>query len=214
MAFIFLIRHGENDWVGKMLAGRLPDVHLNQKGQEQASQLADTLKSLPFNAIYSSPLERAMETALPLADIKQIEINVCNNLSEVNFGDWQGKTIKQLRKLKLWKTVQNSPSQMRFPGGESFIDAQNRLVGCINQISESHEPTDLVACFSHSDSIRLTVAYYLNMPLDSFQRINISTASISVLLLTKDQVSLPFINLIHVDQVVNQFMKIVHNSKK
>lgn len=205
MAIILLIRHGENDWVGKKLAGRLPGVHLNQNGRDQAEGLAATLQILPIKAIYSSPLERALETAQPLAQVKKLEISTCENLSEINFGDWQGKTIKQMRKLKLWETVQNHPSRMQFPNGESFMGAQKRLVDCISQISEDHEPSDLVACFSHSDAIRLLVAYFLNVPLDSFQRIHINTASISTLLLTKEHISVPFVNLIDISKFTYQF---------
>lgn len=205
MAIILLIRHGENDWVGKRLAGRLPNVHLNQKGQDQANRISDLLQDLPIQAIYSSPLERAIETAQPLAIKKNLEISICENLSEINFGNWQGKTIKQMRKMKLWETVQKNPSQMQFPNGESFVNAQERLVRCINQIKEQHEPGDLVVCFSHSDAIRLLVAYYLNVPLDSFQRIHINTASISTLILMDDHISVPFINLIDIKNFVSQF---------
>lgn len=205
MTIILLIRHGENDWVGKKLAGRMPGVHLNQNGLNQAKALATTLQNLPIKAIYSSPLERALETAQPLAQEKRMEISICENLSEINFGSWQGKTIKQMRKLKLWETVQNHPSQMHFPNGESFVDAQKRLVDCISQISEDHEPSDMVACFSHSDAIRLLVAYYLNVPLDSFQRIHINTGSITTLVLTKEHISVPFVNLIDISKFTYQF---------
>ena len=214
MAIILLIRHGENDWVGKKLAGHLPGVHLNQKGQEQAQELATKLQNLQFKAIYSSPLERAMETAQPLATITQLTINPLQDLSEINFGDWQGKTIKQLQRLKLWKTVQKHPSQMQFPNGESFKSAQQRLVNCLEGISQNHEPNDLVACFSHSDSIRLLVSYYLDMPLDSFQKINISTASISSLVISKDQIYLPFINLIDINKFVSQFQEMQNSKSK
>lgn len=208
MAIFLLIRHGENDWVGKKLAGHLPNVHLNQNGQKQAEELAVVLGKLPIKAIYSSPLERARETAQPLANTKKLNVDICNDLSEINFGDWQGKTIKQLRRLKLWKTVQHNPSQMQFPNGESFTSAQMRLVNCIHEISEKHDPTDLITCFSHSDSIRLLVSHFLNMPLDSFQRINISTASITALVLEKEHISLPFINLIDLNKFVSQFSEL------
>lgn len=208
MAIILLIRHGENDWVGKKLAGRLPGVHLNQNGLNQAQALAETLQNLPIKAIYSSPLERALETAQPLAKIKKMETFICENLSEINFGGWQGKTIKQMRRLKLWETVQNHPSQMQFPNGESFVDAQNRLVDCITQISEKYEPFDLVACFSHSDAIRLLVSHYLNVPLDSFQRIHINTASITMVMLTKEHISVPFVNLIDMVKFASQFTEV------
>lgn len=214
MAIILLIRHGENDWVGKKLAGRLPGVHLNQNGLNQAQALAATLHNLPIKAIYSSPLERAMETAQPLALVKKMEISIYDNLSEINFGDWQGKTIKQMRRLKLWETVQNHPSQMQFPNGESFIGAQKRLVDCITHISENLEPNDLVVCFSHSDAIRLLIAYYLDVPLDSFQRIHINTASISILTLIKDHISVPFVNLIDISKFASQFTEVEKKPSK
>lgn len=214
MAIILLIRHGENDWVGRKLAGRLPGVHLNQNGLNQAKALAGTLQNLPIKAIYSSPLERVLETAQPLAQVKGMGIAVCENLSEIHFGDWQGKTIKQMRRLKLWRTVQNHPSQMQFPNGESFVDAQNRLVDCITQISEKHETSDLIACFSHSDAIRLLVAYYLNIPLDSFQRIHINTASLTMLMLTKEHISVPFVNLIEVSKFVSQLTELEKKPSK
>ena len=214
MTIILLIRHGENDWVGNRLAGRLPDIHLNKTGLCQAENLATTLKDLPIKAIYSSPLERAMETAQPLSSIKNLEISICDELSEINFGDWQGKTIKQLRRLKLWKTVQEKPSQMQFPNGESLADAQLRLVQCINMISNNHESTDLVACFSHSDSIRLLVNYYFSMPLDCLQRIHINTASVTVLMLVKDHISIPYVNLVDPDKFITQFKELNDHSKR
>jgi len=214
MAIILLIRHGENDWVGKRLAGRLPGVHLNQVGINQALQLAEILKECPIHSIYSSPLERAQETAKPLAEFLNKSITICENLSEINFGDWQGKTIKQLRRLKLWETVQKHPSQMHFPNGESFIAAQSRLVECINQIAEQHQAHDIVACFSHSDAIRLLITYYLDMPLDSFQKVHIHTTSISTLMILNDHISVPFVNLIDLKNFKTQFSKIDKTSRK
>jgi probable phosphomutase (TIGR03848 family) len=181
MTTILLIRHGVNNFVGKRLAGRLPDVHLNDTGQHQAQAIADALKQAPIRAIYSSPLERAMETAAPLAAALGIPIQLKPGLLEIDFGTWQGKTMKQMQHMKLWKTVQERPSEMRFPQGESFAEAQQRIVAAINEVADSHEEKDLVACFSHSDAIRLAVAYYLAMPLDAFQRLGIDTASITTL---------------------------------
>ena len=111
-------------------------------------------------------------------------------------GEWQGKTVKQLSRLKLWKVVQQSPSQMRFPGGESFAEAQQRLVAAINAIAASHDPKDLVACFSHCDAIRLVVTHFLGMPLDCFQRLSIDTASLTILSLGEHGAHLGPINYI------------------
>ncbi len=194
MTILFLIRHGQNDWVGKRLAGRTAGVHLNQIGQQQAQSIAATLAELPFKAIYSSPLERAMETAQPLADKLSLPVVIKEGLLEINFGDWQGKTIKQLQRMKLWKTVQNQPQEMHFPGGESFEQAQQRLVDCVENLRNQHTKEDLIACFSHSDSIRLLVTHYLAMPLAAFQRVAIDTASISVIAFHEERIFVPYIN--------------------
>jgi len=195
MPIILLIRHGETDYVGKRLSGHLPGIHLNTAGRRQADELAQNLKGAPIKAIYSSPLERALETALPLSQITGIPIKIYQGLSEIDFGAWQGKTIKQMHHLKLWKVVIEKPSEMRFPGGETFTGAKQRLVTVIDEIKNAHAETDLVAVFSHSDSISLLVSHFLNMALDDFHRISIDTASISVVWLGKGQPTIRHLNL-------------------
>ncbi len=198
MTTLLLIRHGENNLVGKRLAGRLPGVHLNKKGIEQAQQIADVLRNAPIKAIYSSPLERAMETAEPLSKIFDLPIQIAPDLVELAYGDWEGKTLKQLGRLKLWKIVQEKPTEMRFPKGESFVEVQSRVVTELGRIAAAHEERDLVACFSHGDIIRLAVSYFLGMPLDMFQRVAANPASISVVHLDKN--GNPFV--MHVNQVL------------
>jgi broad specificity phosphatase PhoE len=195
MPIILLIRHGETDFVGKRLSGHLPGIHLNPTGKRQADDLAQNLRGAPIKAIYSSPLERALETALPLSQISGIPIKICQGLSEINFGTWQGKTIKQMHRLKLWKVVVEKPSEMQFPKGETFLEAKQRLVTVIDEINDAHAETDLVAVFSHSDSISLLVSHFLNMPLDDFHRVSIDTASISVLMLGKGQPTIRHLNI-------------------
>ncbi len=180
MTTILLIRHGENDAVGKRLMGRLPGVHLNENGRKQAEHLAQALGSAPIKSIYSSPLERAMETAEPLAHALNLAVHVAPGIAELACGDWQGKTLKQLGRLKLWKVVQEKPSTFRFPGGESFFEAQARAVAEVDRILAAHEEQDLVALFSHGDIIRLLVAHFLGVPLDLFQRLSANPASVSV----------------------------------
>ena len=196
MPIILLIRHGETDFVGKRLSGHLPGIHLNSTGKRQADELAQNLKSAPIKAIYSSPLERALETALPLSQITGIPVKICQGLSEINFGTWQGKTIKQMHRLKLWKVVIEKPSEMQFPGGETFMGARQRLVAVMEEIKNAHAETDLVAVFSHSDSISLLVSHFLNMSLDDFHRISIDTASISVVWLGNGQPAIRHLNLL------------------
>ena len=181
MAIILLVRHGHNDFVGKKLAGRQPGVHLNQKGKEQADQLAAALSGLPIRAVFASPLERTQETAAPIARAHDLNIETLPELNEIDFGNWQGKGLENLRKGRYWKQVQEHPADFRFPKGESFAEAQLRMVNCLMQISDAYAKDDLVVCVGHSDMIRLAVAHFLAMPLNDFQRLQIETASITVL---------------------------------
>jgi probable phosphoglycerate mutase len=182
MPTILLVRHAENEYVAKgRLAGRQSGVHLNENGQRQAAALAEALSNAPIKAVYASPLERCLETAQPLAEALKLEVVPREGLLEIDFGDWQNRTLKQLRRRKLWRVVQGNPARMRFPGGETFANAQLRITSELESLSQSHKPKGLIACFSHSDVIRLAVAYYIGTPLDLFQRIAISPASISTL---------------------------------
>lgn len=184
MPLFLLIRHGENDYVKKgRLAGRLPGVHLNEKGRTQVQAVADRLAGTPVKAIYSSPLERAVETAEPIAKALNLEVVQCPGLIEVDFGEWQDQKLKGLNRLKLWKLVQGAPSQMRFPGGETFAEAQHRITQQLLDLAGQHGPKDIVICVSHSDPIKLAVAYFIGQPLDLFQRLSVSPASITALYL-------------------------------
>jgi probable phosphoglycerate mutase len=182
MPTFLIIRHGLNDYYKKgIMPGRTPGIHLNDEGRAQAKILAERLGKAPIKAIYSSPLERSVETIEPLAKALGTEIQVRSGLAETDCGEWQGQTLKSLRRLKAWKIVQNTPSLFRFPGGESIAECQARFVGEIETLRMEHEEKDLIICVSHGDPIRLGIAYYLGMPLDQFQRLSASPASINAL---------------------------------
>jgi probable phosphoglycerate mutase len=178
---LILARHGETDVIGKKLTGRITGIHLNANGRKQAGWIAEALAGKPIHAIFSSPLERAMETARPLSEACGIPISPHSGLTEVNFGAWQGKPYKQLERLKLWEAVQNTPSKVTFPAGESFVTAQQRMVVSLDEILSVMGEKDIAVCFSHCDPIRLALAYYLNMALDDFQRLTIDPGSLSVI---------------------------------
>jgi probable phosphoglycerate mutase len=182
MPIILLIRHGENEYVKKgRLAGRLPGVSLNEKGRAQAEALGKALKTSPIKAVYSSPLERTMETAQPIAEARNLKVIPREGLLEINYGTWQDKTLKQLRRRVLWKVVQHNPSMAHFPDGESFATAQQRISNELQTLCNQHKPKDVIVCVSHSDIIKLAIAYYLGLPLDLFQRLMVMPASISTL---------------------------------
>jgi probable phosphomutase (TIGR03848 family) len=182
MTRLLLIRHAENDWVRSgRLAGWTPDIHLNEAGQRQAEALGERLAAAKLRAVYSSPLERAVETAQAvLKHHPDLELRIEEGLGEVHFGAWTGKRLRKLARTRLWRVVQGYPSGMRFPQGESFHEMQARVVGTLERIAGEH-PQSAVAIFSHSDVIKAVVAYYAGMHLDLFQRIVISPASISII---------------------------------
>jgi probable phosphomutase (TIGR03848 family) len=194
MTLVYLIRHGENDLVGKKLAGRMPGVHLNKRGRRQAESIVGRLAGIPITGVFSSPLERAIETAEPLANVHGLSVQVSQGLLEMDYASWQGKTFPQLRRLKSWKTVQEAPHTFRFPGGESFREAQTRASTEIMRISSVCGPDECAACFSHADIIRLALANFLNMQLKDFQRLVIHTASISALSFESGAVRVIYIN--------------------
>lgn len=196
MPLLLLIRHGENDYVksGKM-AGRLPGVHLNERGLKQARALAEALKEVPLKAVYSSPLERAMETAKPIADLHKLKIGKESDLMDTDIGKWQGRSWRVLGLTKLWRVVQHTPSRFRFPEGESFLEAQTRYVNAIERIVRKHnKPKDIVAVVFHADPIKLVVAQFLGMPLDHFQRLSCDTGSLTAILASETRSNLIKLN--------------------
>jgi probable phosphomutase (TIGR03848 family) len=186
MPIFLLIRHGETDYNKKMhIAGRLPDVHLTKKGRLQAQSLAEKLANAPIKAIFSSPLERTMETAEPLAKTLKLDVISMPGLLETDCGEWQGQSIKKLRRQKIWQSVQLRPALFHFPGGESIAECQHRMVQVLESLRLKYSPQDILVCFSHSDPIKQVVAYYLGLPLDNFQRLSIDTASVTALQITE-----------------------------
>jgi len=183
MPLLLLVRHGENDYIktGKM-AGRIPGVHLNERGREQAEALAKALADVPIRAIYSSPLERAIETAEPIARVHRLEVQTEAGLLESDVGKWQGRPWKSIRLMKAWKIVLHSPSRFRFPGGESFPEMQTRVVSALERIVQIHKkPQDIIACVFHADPIKLAISHFLGLPLDHFQRLGCDTGSVTLL---------------------------------
>lgn len=217
MPTFLLVRHGENDLIKQgRLGGRLPGVHLNEAGRTQAQATARVIAQAKTQAdaqaaarkqaqkpveppvwkLYSSPMERAVETAEPVAQALGLEIVLRPGLLETDCGDWAGKTVKSRRRLKAWREIQNNPSQFRFPGGETFMESQQRIVGEIEFLRTQHAPQDIVICVSHADPLKLLVAHYLGLPFDNFQRLSIDPASITILHLDESASLLLALNVV------------------
>ncbi|HEY5156381.1 MAG TPA: histidine phosphatase family protein, partial [Anaerolineales bacterium] len=162
------------------LPGHYPNIHINERGRNQAAELDQTLNRLPIKAIYASPLERAVETATPLARSLKLKVQLHPGLVDINVGVWTGRSWKVLNRTKNGKIIQETPSQFQFPEGESFIQVQERVVAVLDSITAAHKE-ELVAVVFHADPIKLAVAHYLGLPLDHFQRLVVFTGSVTVL---------------------------------
>jgi probable phosphoglycerate mutase len=196
MSTLLLIRHGENDYLVKnRMPGHIPSIHLNGRGHEQAAELVRTLNRLPIKAIYSSPLERAVETAEPLAQTLGLGIQLLPGLTDTDVGEWEGRSWKVLSRTRLWKVIQQTPSQFQFPGGETFVQAQERVVRALDAIASAHAD-ELIAVVFHADPIKLAIAHYLGLSLDNFQRLTAHTGSVTILKMDGFAVKLLALNLI------------------
>ena len=183
---LMLVRHAKNDWVGDRLAGWTPGVHLNEEGRQQAEALGARVAHLPITAIYSSPLERAVETAQAIATHHNLEVQIIEDIGETHYGEWTGASLKELSKTELWPVVQVYPSGARFPGGESLRETQTRAVAALDRLRDAHPTeTDVIVAVSHADVIKAAAAYYIGLHLDLFQRLVISPASLSVIQFSK-----------------------------
>jgi probable phosphoglycerate mutase len=176
-----LVRHGLTPTTGKILPGRASGLHLAEAGQAQANAAADRIAALKtVDAVYSSPLERARETAAPIAKARGLKVQVDKGLLECDFGDWTGEELKKLMKLPEWGTVLRAPSTFRFPNGESFTEMQTRMVSTLDRLRAAHEG-GVVVCVSHADTVKAAVAHAMGTHIDLFQRIVISPCSITAI---------------------------------
>jgi len=179
---MLFVRHGTTPTTGKVLPGRAPGLHLADAGRAQAQAVADRIATLKrVDAVYSSPLERAKETAAPIAKARRLRVAVDRGLLECDFGEWTGGELKALAKLPEWKTVQRYPSGFRFPGGESFTEMAARTRHAVAALAVRHRGGVAVAV-SHADPIKAVVADALGTHLDLFQRIVISPCSVTAIL--------------------------------
>ena len=179
MTRLYLIRHGNTDWVGRVLAGRAPGIALNAEGREQAARLPDRLAGVPIDKIVSSPLERARETAAPLAARLGLEVEVRDGVTEVDYGDWTGRTFAEVGPDPLWRRYDATRSVTRIPGGELALEVQARVVAELERLARE-TPDGVVAVVSHGDPIKSALAHVVGSPLDLIQRLEISPASVSV----------------------------------
>lgn len=179
MTTFLLIRHGAHLLGGDLIAGRTPGVHLSPLGREQARRMAERVARLPVAAIYASPADRTRETADLLAQTLNLPVQVLESLDELDFGEWTGRSVAELRSAEGFARWNGFRSGTRMPGGETMLEIQARVVGEMLRLREQHGES-CIALVSHGDVIRAALAWALGMPLDLLTRIEIGLASVSV----------------------------------
>jgi broad specificity phosphatase PhoE len=190
MIRILLIRHGSTDPLGRVLYGRMPGVHLNAEGRRQAEAVAQTLKQrYALSEVVSSPMERTRETAQFLADAQGLDIITEEEINEIDFGSWMGKSFEELQGSEDWTRYNESRSTAWPPGGESMMEVQARGWRALARIAERylHESNVTVAAVSHGDVVRALLLLLLGMPIDHIHRLEVAPASVSEVLLGRGE---------------------------
>jgi probable phosphoglycerate mutase len=203
MTRFLLVRHTAHDFLTKgIMAGRQAGVHLNSLGKKQAQQLGEQLSILRIDAIYCSPLERACETAEPLAQRLNLECRIAEEFNEVDMGDWTNQPFSQLSSSPGWQRWNSFRSSTRVPNGESMLEVQQRVVRKIvelhDQSAHANAPAEkdrLIAVFSHGDVIRAALCHFVGLHLDFIFRLEIDPGCTSVIELGDDFVRVPHVNV-------------------
>lgn len=180
MTTLLLVRHAHTDAVGRSLAGRAAGVALSPDGRVQAARLAARLASETLDAVYTSPLERAVRTAEAIAEPRGLQVAVEDGLTELDFGGWTGARIDTLEPDERWRRFNVFRSGTRIPDGELALEAQVRVVCALLRLRERH-PQGTILAVSHADVIRMAVAHFIGMPIDLALRLEVDPASVSAL---------------------------------
>jgi probable phosphoglycerate mutase len=180
MTVFHLVRHGEHGLLGRVLAGRMPGVGMTERGRAEIAAVAERLAGEPIAAIYASPLQRTRESAEIVAARLQLPIEFRDDVIELDFGEWTGATFDSIRADPRWEAWRTHRSIATIPGGESMRQVQRRAVDALLDINGRH-PHQSVVVVSHGDVIRSAVLFALGMPLDSYNRIEISQGGVSTI---------------------------------
>ena len=215
MPILLLIRHATNDFVKTgRLPGQGPNLHLNEEGRKQAEALARMLDKRAIKAVYSSHLERAIETAWRLAAPRGLAVRIEPRLADTDAGDYTGRLIKELAEgedtRETWKAIVETPLLGRFPNGETPLDMQRRVVAALEQIVAAYPdpepppenapkdaspapadapkaeppPMPVIAVVAHNSVVQAALAHFLGMPFENYERLGASPASVSTVMVT------------------------------
>jgi broad specificity phosphatase PhoE len=193
MTRVFLVRHGHTEAVGQRLSGRLPGFHLDAVGRDEAARAAESLAHTPLEAVYSSPLERAVETARAIAAPHGLALELRDGLQELDFGAWSGLLIDELRDDEAFQRFNVHRGGNRAPGGEHGVEVQARMVRELSALRDRH-PEGSIAVVGHADPLRAAVAHFVGIPLDLTHRLELAPGSITRLDLWPTGATLHYLN--------------------
>lgn len=203
---LLLVRHALTPITGKRLTGWLPGHHLSAEGRRQAEGLAEHLAPASIKAVYSSPLERCLETAEVIALRHGLSVGTLEGIGEVRYGEWQGKTLKSLYRTKGWQALRARPGDFRFPGGETIRETQTRAMGVAEELLQRHRG-EMIVVVSHADTIRLLVAGYIGLPLDLYVRMSVAVASVTALSFEEVPRLIAFSSTGSLDPIIDRFKR-------
>lgn len=178
----YLVRHAAHGLLGRVLTGRMPEVHLAESGRLQAQELARHFKAQGIDGVQSSPRERAEETARPIADEARVACELDDALDEIDFGEWTGRSFEELEADPRWQLWNAQRSAACAPGGESMAAVQDRLIGHLRR-THAAKPGARLVLVSHGDVIKAAILHVLGMTVDAFAAFEISPAGISTVVL-------------------------------
>lgn len=200
MTNVLLIRHETHDLVDTKMLGHTSGIHLNDSGKRRAEQLAAQLSIFPIEAIYSSPLERARESAEPLGKKLRIELQLADEFNEVDVGDWSNRTFVDLDSLPEWQNWNNHRSGSIPPGGECMLDVQARVIKKLLRLQQQYR---CIAIFTHGDVIRAALTHFLGMHLDLLLRFQVDPGSVSLVQMHKNSAVVRMLNWSPIANVVH-----------
>lgn len=178
---LLLIRHGQTDWnpIGRVMGAN--PIPLNAKGLEQVQNLRCWLQTIDISHIYTSPMQRAVQTAENIAHGREIPVVIEEGVAEIDYGDWVEKTFEEVRHQypEAYNAYRFTPSSAKIPGGEYVPDAQKRAVAAIERLREKHSG-ERIAVVSHADVIKAILVHYLHFPLDLLQKVGCDNGSLSI----------------------------------
>jgi len=204
---LIITRHAEST-ANKdgILAGRIPAISLSDEGRVQASKLADVFKNIEIHRAFSSPIQRCLETAEISLSGKRPD-NLMDEFIEMDYGRWSGQKLSDLNQDPMWRDVQLDPANFTFPQGESFLELRLRIQKGITKLTNQCESNDVVVLFTHADVIKMILSQLLDSPINKFQAIQISPASITLIEIEPEKLSIAGVNIMFDINTVSRWIK-------